>query len=121
MSFYVIEPIPITDTIFTGSNVPEADVQEFVAGTAYAVGDTAMVAVSTPNIHKIYQDLVAQSAGLTADLLDEDCSDISDWTNLGSASEVSPAGQFKFKVTTHGVAAQSGCYRSHGATPNTLL
>jgi len=99
MSFQVIEPIAVNDTIFTGSNVPEADLQEWSSGTAYAVGDTVMVATSVANTHKTYECLVAQSAGLTADLLDEDCSDISDWTDDdtgGAVSEVSPTGQFRF-------------------------
>jgi hypothetical protein len=99
---YKIDPITITDTIFTGSNVPEVDLQEFSPGTAYAVNDTAMVATSTANIHKTYLCKVPQSAGLTANLLDEDCSDISDWTDIdysGCISEVSPTGQFRFYAT----------------------
>lgn len=99
MAFQIIEPIAITDAILTGSNVPENDYQEYDTGTAYVVGDTVMVATSTTNTHKIYECSVAQSAGLTADILDEDCSDISDWTNGDSGSgvsEVSPNGQFKF-------------------------
>ncbi|MFZ2406970.1 MAG: hypothetical protein WAW41_17675, partial [Methylobacter sp.] len=73
-----ILPIPITDAILTSSTVPEADYQEHDPGTAYAVGDDVMVAVSVANVHKTYECLVAQSAGLTADILDEDFSDISD-------------------------------------------
>lgn len=117
-TFNVITPITITDAILTGSNVPEADLQEFVAGTAYAVGDTVMVATSTANIHKTYECLVAQSAGITADLLDENCSDISDWTLYGDTAEVSPTGQFKFHRVTHGVGGSASCYRSSGSIPN---
>lgn len=100
---YVIEPIPITDTILTGSNVPEADDQEWVYSTAYTVGDTVMVATSTANTHKTYECKVSQSAGLTADILDENCLDISDWTDgdVGnSVSEVEPNGQFRFDTNT---------------------
>jgi hypothetical protein len=126
MSFYVISPLPITDTIFTGSNVPENDYQEFSSGTAYAVGDDVMVATSTANIHKTFQDLVAQSAGLTADILDEDCSDISDWTDNdtgvgGGVSEVSPTGQFRFDTN---ISAAGNYYARRGRTlsspPNTF-
>ena len=124
MSFQVIEPITINDTIFTGSNVPEADLQEWVAGTAYAVGDTVMVATSTANVHKTYECLVAQGAGLTADLLDEDCSDISDWTDEDTdtgVSEVSPVGQFRFD-TNAGAAGDGAATRSRtiSSPPNTF-
>ena len=124
MSFNVISPIAINDTIFTGSNVPEADLQEWSAGTAYAVGDTVMVATSVANVHKTYECLVAQSAGLTANLLDEDCSDISDWTDgdtINSVSEVSPDGQFRFD-TNLGAAGNGLAKRKRtiASPPNTF-
>ena len=123
MSFQVIEPITINDTIFTGSNVPEADLQEWVAGTAYAVGDTVMVATSVANVHKTYECLVAQSAGLTADLLDENCSDISDWTDgdtYNGVSEVEPAGQFRFDGNTATSANGAVRYKTVTSPPNTF-
>jgi len=58
------------------------------------------------------------------DLLDEDCSDISDWvdgdTNT-AVSEVSPAGQFRFD-TNAGAAGNAVArrYRDIGDTPNTF-
>lgn len=123
MSFYVVEPIPITDTILTGTNVPEADVQEFDTGTAYAVGDTVMVATSTANIHKTYECLVAQSAGLTADILDEDCSDLTGWTDIDAVngvSEVSPIGQWRLDANTHGASNRSARKQTISAPPNTF-
>lgn len=125
MAFKIIEPITITDTILTGSNVPESDYQEFDPGTAYAVKDTVIVATSTANVHKIYECSIAQSAGLTADLLDEDCSDISDWTdwdNSPAVSEVSPTGQFRFDTNLSAVVhARADRVRTLAdAVPNTF-
>ena len=101
----VINPITIDDDVFIGSNVPEDDEQEYSVTTAYAESDDVMVATSAANVHKTYECLVAQNAGLIADLLDEDCGDISDWTDSdtgvgGGVSEVSPAGQFRFDTKT---------------------
>ena len=102
MSFNFILPTPITDSLFVASNVPETDYQEWALGTAYAVGDTVKVTNLTQvDVHGIYQCLVAGSAGLAADILDEDCSDISDWTKVtGDLFEVSPAGQFHIQNVT---------------------
>lgn len=123
MSFNVILPITITDAILTGCNVPEADVQEYDTGTAYAVGDTVMVATSTANIHKTYECKVAQSAGLTADILDEDCSDISDWTDADygvAVSEVSPTGQIRLDTNASiGTGAYARIKRTLSAPPDT--
>jgi len=50
---------------------------------------------------------------ITPDLLDEDCSDISDWTDGDketAVSEVSPAGQFRFD-TNAGAAGSPYAYR----------
>jgi len=119
--FNVISPIDILDAILFGSNVPENDLQEFSPGTAYAVGDTVMVATSVANVHKTYECLVAQNAGLTADILDENCSDISDWTDgdTGTAvSEVSPAGQFRFAIDAAGGLPKR--HRTLAAPPNTF-
>jgi len=117
--FNVITTITVTDAILTGSNVPEVDLQEFSLGTAYTVGDTVMVATSTANIHKTYQNKVAQGAGLIADILDENCTSISGWTDndiLNGVSELSPAGQFKFNAGAHSAGTVSGRYKNTGAT-----
>lgn len=101
----IITPITITDTILIGSNVPENDATEYDPTSTYSVGNTAMVATYAANVHKTYENLVAQSAGLTADLLDDDCSSLDGWTSGdtgigGGVSEVSPAGQFRFDTNT---------------------
>lgn len=115
-----IKPTELTDSLFWGSNVPENDYQEWAAGTAYAVSDT--VIVDTPDIHKIFECLSPTVAGLTADLLDEDCSDISDWTDADydvGESEVSPAGQFRFDTNTGAAAsATAGRRRTIASPPN---
>ena len=59
----------------------------------------------------------------SGDLLDEDCSDISDWADddlRGAVSEVSPAGQFRFDSNT-GAATNDRASRSIdvGDLPNT--
>lgn len=90
-------PTTITDAMLVSSDVPENDYQEWVMGNAYVVGDK--VQDTSSGVHKNYQCLVSQGSGLTADLLNEDCSDISDWTkddNGTAVSEVSPFGQFRF-------------------------
>ncbi len=120
--FNIIEPITITDTIFTGANVPEADKQEWVASTSYVIGNEVMVTTSTANIHKTYECLEAQSAGIAADLLDEDCTDISDWTDDdtgvgGGVSEVSPDGQFRFDTNISAVGNYIAARHIDIATP----
>lgn len=92
-----IKPTAITDSLFFGANVPETDYQEWDSGTPYTSGDA--VIVSSNNVHKIYECVNSVTGGLSPDILDEDCEDISDWTDgdgAGSISEVSPAGQFRF-------------------------
>ena len=54
------------------------------------------------------------------DLLDEDCSDISDWVNddnINAVSEVSPAGQFRLDGNTAAAANRAQIYRDFGSTP----
>ncbi|MFA5340718.1 MAG: hypothetical protein WC332_02970 [Clostridia bacterium] len=59
---------------------------------------------------------------ITADILNEDCSDISDWTDGDSGtgvSEVSPAGQFRFDTNTGAVGnAFASRYRTVTSPPN---
>jgi hypothetical protein len=116
-----IKPVTITDSILISSNVPENDYQEWVLGTAYAVGDK--VIVKTNDVHKIYECLVAQSAGLAADILDENCSDISDWDNSDHAngvSEVSPVGQFRFDGNIHATSNWAALERIILSPPDTF-
>jgi len=58
------------------------------------------------------------------DLLDEDCSDISDWVSLDQApgvSEVDPAGQFRFDTNASAAGNDSaGRRRDIGEYPNTF-
>jgi len=57
------------------------------------------------------------------DLLDEDCSDISDWTDGDSGdciSQVNPAGQFEFDANTSAGGGQAYRYRDIGDYPNTF-
>ena len=56
------------------------------------------------------------------DLLDEDCSDISDWTDIDSGSAVSdvdPAGQFRFRTLATDTS-NAHRWRDMGSTPNTI-
>lgn len=121
----IIEPITITDAILTASNVNETDESEWDSTSAYAVGAEVMIATTVANTHKTYECLVSQSAGLTADLLSEDCSAISDWTDGdtgvgGGVSEVSPAGQFRFDTNISAAGNYlSARYRTITSPPNT--
>jgi hypothetical protein len=120
---HIIEPITITDSILTACNVPENDEQEWSAGTSYSIGDAVMVTTSTAHIHKTYEALVGQTAGISAGLMDVTCVDISSWTSIDSdtgISEVSPASQFRFD-TNLGAAgnASSGRYYTLATPPNT--
>lgn len=57
------------------------------------------------------------------DLLDEDCSDISDWTDADvgtGVSQVNPAGQFEFASPGTGVANRAQRTRDIGSFPNTF-
>jgi hypothetical protein len=120
---HIIEPITITDSILTACNVPENDEQEWSAGTSYNIGDTVMVTTSTANIHKTYEVLVGQTAGISAGLMDVTCVDISSWTSIDSdtgISEVSPASQFRFDTNLRAAGnASSGRYYTIATPPNT--
>jgi hypothetical protein len=132
-----ILPIPITDSLFVSSTLPETDYPLWLAITTYS--KTSRVIVSTPNIHKIYESLTNSNTGnyppedstnwleisatnrwkcfdeilgtqaegsITPDILDEDCADISDWSDADTGtgvSEVDPAGQFRFDTNTGAV------------------
>ena len=64
-----------------------------------------------------------KAEAVTWDLLDEDCSDISDWVdddNLNGVSEVSPAGQFRFDANTSGVNNYARRNRDVGSYTNTF-
>src|SRR3990167_3060834 len=57
------------------------------------------------------------------DLLDEDCSDISDWTDNYTAngvSQVDPAGQFSFVVSPPGTTQNAQRDRDIGSYPTTF-
>lgn len=99
MGVDVIQPITITEDILLGSNLIENDAAEWVSGIEYSAGDIRMVSTSVSNVHKIFECLNDQTNGLAADLLDEDCSGISDWTSRDSntgQSKVYPSGKFEF-------------------------
>ena len=116
-----IKPTEITDALLFGSNVPENDYQGWDSGTSYAVGNA--VIVTTPDVHKIFECLVAQSAGLTVDILNENCSDISGWVNddkINGVSEVSPAGQFRMDANLHATNNQASIYRTITSPPDTF-
>lgn len=57
---FVIEPMPITDTEFVSSNVPENDYAEWASGTTYAEGDKVIVTGTT---HRIYESLAGSNTG----------------------------------------------------------
>jgi len=57
------------------------------------------------------------------DLLDENCNDISDWTdadNLNGVSEVSPAGEFRLYNTAAAGGSLARRTRDYGTTPDTF-
>jgi hypothetical protein len=56
----IVQPITISDTNLTSSNVAEADYALYNAGTTYALGDTIIV---TTGVHKIYKSLINGNAG----------------------------------------------------------
>jgi hypothetical protein len=121
---YVINPITIDDDVFIGSNVTENDAAEYDPTSAYTEGNDVMVATSTANVHKTYECITAQYAGLTADILYDDCSDLSSWTDNDTGtgvSEVSPAGQFRFD-TNAGAAGNyiASRYRTIASPPDTF-
>ena len=63
------------------------------------------------------------SSTVNWDLLNEDCSDISDWSDLDSGngvSEVSPAGQFRMDCNLHTTSNYAWRYRDIGSFPNTF-
>lgn len=51
----VIEPVIVTDAIFTSSTAPETDYAAWVAATSYVVGDR----VIRTTTHRIYENLIA--------------------------------------------------------------
>lgn len=56
----VLPPLTITDTIFTSSNVTEADRPEWLIGTSYVATNEVMVtSVTEANIHRLYEALQA--------------------------------------------------------------
>lgn len=48
----IIQPLTITDAIFTSSTVPETDEDEWAVGTTYTIADVVMETAS--GVHKIY-------------------------------------------------------------------
>jgi hypothetical protein len=60
---------------------------------------------------------------LYPDILNEDCSDISDWTDIDSVngvSSVSPSGQFQFNASTHASGNYAALSRILVSPPNTF-
>lgn len=117
MSMYFIKPTPITTAMLIGSTISEDDYDEWEEGTSYNVGDKKMVASE----HKCYECLVAAAAGLTADLLDEDCVDLTGWTDMSSGGTltISPSGQYKFQTLT-GTWNNAWLYQVLSSPPNTV-
>ena len=63
------------------------------------------------------------SSPLHWDLLNEDCSDISDWSdldNINGVSEVDPAGQFRMDANTHAADNRARRERDIGSYPDTF-
>jgi len=63
------------------------------------------------------------SSPLHWDLLDEDCNDISDWSdldNINGVSEVDPAGQFRMDANTHAADNRARRERDIGSYPDTF-
>jgi hypothetical protein len=72
----IIEPIAITDTILTDSNVPEDDHPEWDASTSYLAGDKVIV-IST---HRIYEALQATTGD------DPATDDGTNWLDIGATN-----------------------------------
>lgn len=64
MSFNVITPIDITDSILTESSIPEPDTgeAEWLIGTTYAIGDTVYLN------HIMYESLISSNTGNSPDI-----------------------------------------------------
>jgi hypothetical protein len=61
MTAKLIRPIPITESNFYSSNVPEDDYSEYSAGTTYA--KDARVIVTSGGVHSVYQSLQNSNTG----------------------------------------------------------
>lgn len=70
----VIEPIAVTDSVLTSSNVLENDYAAYSAGTTYALGNRV---ISTT--HKIYESLAASNLG-------NPLTDITKWLEVGATN-----------------------------------
>lgn len=58
--FFIIEPVPVDDTNFVSSTVPENDFPEFDPATTYNLGDRVIV---TTGYHLVYESLENNNLG----------------------------------------------------------
>jgi len=72
----VIEPITITNTILSSSNVAENDYTAWSSGTSYSIGDKVMVVGTT---HKNYESKTNSNLGN-----DPTTDDGTNWIDLGA-------------------------------------
>lgn len=54
-----IEPLTITDSIFTSSTIPENDYSAWAAGTTYSLGNRVIVV----SVHKVYESAINSNTG----------------------------------------------------------
>lgn len=54
-----IEPLTITDSIFTSSTIPENDYAAWASGTTYSIGDRVIVV----SVHKVYESAINSNTG----------------------------------------------------------
>jgi hypothetical protein len=74
----VIEPITITNTILSSSNVAENDYTAWSSGTSYSIGDKVMVVGTT---HKNYESKTNSNLGN-----DPTTDDGTNWIDLGATN-----------------------------------
>ena len=55
----VIEPLTITDSVLTSSNIAEDDYSEWASGTTYSLGDRVIVV----SVHKVYESASNSNIG----------------------------------------------------------
>lgn len=112
---YAVTPVSATCTIFYPSGYTDKNTWSW---------DYNGIGLHNNTEYELYNgdDCLKCSHGLVAgDLLDENCSDISDWVdndNINGVSQVNPAGQFEFH--THTAAANNWArrYRDIGSMPD---
>lgn len=72
-----IEPLTITDSVLTSSNVPEDDYDAWSSGTTYSLGDRVIVV----SVHKVYESAINSNTGN-----DPTTDDGTNWIEVGATN-----------------------------------